>query len=591
MKYPNICMAQGQRCPKPVISIVYSNGCDRPLANVFVRYRMTIDVAGAVSYLDQSTPQTISVLTHVGEVYDKLLDYGSDRPLDYFEPFSYLVKEERDPEKNPLLLFYEKVGPDFDEAAIRKSRHRALLFPRQKLTAEGEEEEDSKEAPAEPTEEEPEEKHGEEETANEGEIPNIIGEMRWMSQVGVGLTPREARLLQVAVEKFIKTHPVSSTRFWGKLFGGDRDYYILECEYNDGARPHAAHEEEEKGEPVEGEAKPQKVHKVPVEEDTGPNAFGYFVCNNLGTGWTALPDVTPQQIVASRSIRHFFTGRLDAAVLAPPGRFDGTEKELLRAVIARIVQSCTIAMTGMYKPEEEPEEDVPLEANSAIVLNEEWSPKPITGLDSFVHRVPALLPQGRTEFWAPETEEEEKEKDRVVEKGPPILRPLSLDEPLPHLIPSWSLRTVTVVAPIGWSQPNIPGVSLPAEGKRYESHIRTERSQVIWLRSNTWPGLNIVVGTTTDRIVMHYYGWGTKATPPLDWPVIPEPPKKVVRVEEEEEEEHSEPEKKPAEGEEEEEDSDLGRAPKPAPAKAKPVAESESDESGTYDSAYDGSGA
>jgi radial spoke head protein 4A len=552
---------------------------------------MTIDVQGALAYLDTSLPKTVSVLTHVGEVYDKLLDYGSDRPLDFFEPFSYLVKEERDPEKNPLLSLYEKVGPDFAEAAIRKSRHRTLLFPRQKLTAEGEEEEDAKEAPAEAADEEQEAKHGEEEAANEGEVPNIIGEMRWMSQVGVGLTPRESGLLQAAVEKFVRTHPVSGTRFWGKVFGGDRDYYVLECEYNDGARPHAAHEEEDKGEPGEREAK-EKVQKVPMEEDVGANTFGYFVCTNLGTGWTALPDVTPQQIVASRSVRHFFTGRLDAAVIAPVWRFDGTERELLRAMIARITQSCTIAMVGMYKPEEEPEEDVALEATAAIVLNEEWSPKPISGLDAFVHRVPALLPQGRTEFWAPETEEEEKERQHVIEKGPPILRPLSLDEPLPFQIPSWSMRTVTVVVPIGWTQSNLPGVVIPTEGKRYESHLRTEKSHVIWLRSNAWPGLSIVAGATTDRIVMHYYGWGMKGTAPLDWPPLPEPKKKPVPVKEEEEEEvdKPEPEKKPRDGEEEDE-SQLDELPKARASKAKPAAEQGTDESGTYDASYDGSGA
>jgi radial spoke head protein 4A len=551
--------------------------------------QMTIDIPGALSYLDAASPKLVSVLTHVGEVYDKLLDYGFDRPLDFFEPFSYLVKEERDPEKSPLLSVYQKVGPDFAEAAVRASRHRRLLFTRQRLTAEGEEEEDAKEAPAEPADDEPGETHAEEEAANDGEVPNVVGEMRWMAQVGAGLGACESRLLQTALEKFVRTHPVANARFGGKVFGGDRDYYVIECEYNDGARPHAAHEEEEKGEPAEGEAK-AKPQKAPIEEDSGPNAFNYFVCNALGAGWSALPDVTPQQIVASRSIRQCFTGYLDAPVLAPPGRFEGTERELLRAVIARIVHSCTIAMVGMYKPEEEPEEDIPLESTAAIVLNEEWSPKPITGVESFVHRLPALLPQGRTEFWSPETEEEEKESEKVIERGPPILRPLSLDEPLPRDIPSWSMRTVSIVAPIGWSQPNIPGLSLPTEGNRWDSHLRTERSKVIWLRSNAWPGLNIVTGTTSDRIVMHYYGWGTKGTPPLDWPPLPEPKKKAVLVteEEEEEEEKHESEKKEKTGEEEEDEDVLASKPR----KAKQTNEAEADETGTYDgSGYDGSAA
>jgi hypothetical protein len=132
----------------------------------------------------------------------------------------------------------------------------------------------------------------------------------------------------------------------------------------------------------------------------------------------------------------------------------------------------------------------------------------VTGLGHFLHRLPAILPQGRTEFWSPDAEEEEK--DRVVEKGPPILRPLTLDEPIGTDTPSWTFKIFEAPA------------------------------KLFWLRSNAWPGLKIVSSPNADRLVMHYYGWGSKETPPLEWPPLPEPKKKPKPRSEEEEEDRRE---------------------------------------------------
>ena len=236
--------------------------------------------------------------------------------------------------------------------------------------------------------------------------------------------------------------------------------------------------------------------------------FVYYVCTELGGKWVMLPDLLPKQIVASRSIKQMFTGDLEAEVVAPPGRFAGKEKELLRCFIARVTHCCTLAPKGLYNPEEEPEEDMPLESNAPIVMDEEWVPKPLSGVEGFLHRLPCILPQGRTEFWAPEPEEEEK--DPYVEKGVPILTPVTEDEPIEGGIPSWSVRIVKTPQ------------------KRF------------WLRSNAWPGLNILASETGEKMVMMYFGWGMKATAPLEWPPLPVKPKNSEEEEEEEEEERPE---------------------------------------------------
>jgi hypothetical protein len=206
-----------------------------------------------------------------------------------------------------------------------------------------------------------------------------------------------------------------------------------------------------------------------------------------------------------------------------------------------------LAPKGLYSPEEQPEEDQALESTAVIVANEEWVGKPISGPEHFLHRLPAILPQGRVEFWSPESEEEDKDRDKKIERGPPILRPITQDEPLMNRIPSWSSRWVAAGA-----------------------------NRLFWLRSNAWPGLNIVATPKAEKIVMHYYGWGMKSTPTLEWPPLPEPKKKPKPVVEEEEEEDKGEKKEGGGGGEEEEGAEgEGEQPKKA-AKNKPEQTSES---------------
>ena len=51
---------------------------------------------------------------------------------------------------------------------------------------------------------------------------------------------------------------------------------------------------------------------------TGVNNYTYFACNHLGGPFTQLPFILPDQIKASRLIRKFLTGKLDAQVSTYP---------------------------------------------------------------------------------------------------------------------------------------------------------------------------------------------------------------------------------------------------------------------------------
>jgi hypothetical protein len=51
----------------------------------------------------------------------------------------------------------------------------------------------------------------------------------------------------------------------------------------------------------------------------GANYYSYWVCNNiLSSDWYELPLVTPEQIKASRLVKHLFSGNLNEKIKSYP---------------------------------------------------------------------------------------------------------------------------------------------------------------------------------------------------------------------------------------------------------------------------------
>ena len=87
---------------------------------------------------------------------------------------------------------------------------------------------------------------------------------------------------------------------------------------------------------------------LPVEpHGIGMNRYSYFVTNSPGLPWSKLPDVTPSMIESARKVRQFFTGCLSSPVFGYPNSFQ-SEKDYLRAQIARITASTHISPAGFY---------------------------------------------------------------------------------------------------------------------------------------------------------------------------------------------------------------------------------------------------
>ena len=107
--------------------------------------------------------------------------------------------------------------------------------------------------------------------------------------------------------------------FFGKIYGTQKDYYIVEATEID---------------PPENFNYDNDMEK---RKEDGINKNVFYVTNDLFEKWVELPDVKPSQIKASRLIKYTFTGNLENPIYSNP-TFIGQEKHFLRCIIARIYQ-------------------------------------------------------------------------------------------------------------------------------------------------------------------------------------------------------------------------------------------------------------
>jgi radial spoke head protein 4A len=108
-----------------------------------------------------------------------------------------------------------------------------------------------------------------------------------------------------------------------------------------------------------------------------------------------LPAARASHIVAARKIKHLMTGDLGSPVLSTPW-FPGKERHFLRAQIARITATCTLAVAGYYEPDDAEE----AKKNSIRVVEGALEAFPgheaLATLEGWVHSSPALLSTGKS---------------------------------------------------------------------------------------------------------------------------------------------------------------------------------------------------
>jgi len=185
-------------------------------------------------------------------------------------------------------------------------------------------------------------------------------------------------------------------RFWGKISGIEKDYYIVE----------AVVEGEDEG--GDGDGDEQKEDIEP--KGSGVNKFSYYVSHSSVDSWKKLPDLSPNDIKASRAIKVLFTGNLERYIHTNPFFF-GQEKHYLRAQIARISHSTGICPKGQYKLVEDNERDITENVDDEEQPVPLPSTKQLADLNMWVHSQPNILMCNRTQHPEPVVPEDQEDVD------------------------------------------------------------------------------------------------------------------------------------------------------------------------------------
>lgn len=368
---------------------------------------------------------------------------------------------------------------------------------------------------------------GEEEEIDEDSEPvidDVISEMQLFNDAGVGLSREESFRVFLSMKQLQGQQSFQKIRFWGVIYGLQKNYYVAECVYTEGEEPQPEEEEEEQvddGAGGDGEedpdALPKSQYQAPKplakeEYGKGANKYAYYVCNEPGDVWTALPMVTPAQIVVARQVKKYFTGNLDTPIESYPP-FDGTEKEYLRAQIACISSDTVVSPQGLFTFDEEDEDEE--EAPDTYIKDEEYEGLPQEklldqegeGPDGWVHHVQHILPQGRCKWINPnpkpedegdddEDEDEDEEDEVVPETGPALLSSI-MQDPQVDGLPAWSARLTSEF------------------NKRFAG---------VMVASNIWPGAYAVAYNKAMQFANVYFGDGHKySATPYNPPAPPTP--------------------------------------------------------------------
>ncbi|MCQ2821461.1 MAG: hypothetical protein MJ252_29735 [archaeon] len=252
-------------------------------------------------------------------------------------------------------------------------------------------------------------------------IPDYHSLFKKISWCGVGLSERESFLLLNSLRNLAVDLPEKLT-FFGKIYGTQKDYYVAEAT---GVDP----EEMPEGyEPPAG---------MEIRKEEGVNKNVFFVTNDLTEKWKPLPDITPDQLVASRNIRYNFTGDLERKIVTNP-HFNGQEKHLLHCQLSRIYHGTKLVPSVNHYIVSSPEEPfMPLTPNTdADPKPKELTHDDIVDLGKWIHYPPGILKQGRIKHFinVPEgfegNEEDFTNAEKAKDPFDKRIKPVIEDKPI-----------------------------------------------------------------------------------------------------------------------------------------------------------------
>lgn len=452
--------------------------------------------------------------SHLLEVFNLMILHYPDDALDKLEEVSYLIKHKDSKNPEEWLLIEEMWN--IKQQSTNKADFVSKARKHFDLPQPEEEGGDPVEIP----------------TVNN--VPDLLSQSRVFEWAGISFGEKETYRLQKSLAELAQKTSATNLKFWGKIYGTEKDYYIAE----------GLVEGEEEGEerPADFEAR-----------GSGVNQFVYWVTDGTLSDWTQLPDLNPNDVSAARSIKVLFTGDLEREIITNPFFF-GKEKHYLRAQIARISHGTTIIPNGLYKLGEAEEEGGPqLEIEAKDPENEEDNFKQPetedqTNPSNWLHFPKSILNNNRTGHAEPVLEEGDEREPadvlkEIIAKDPyePRLKPITEDD--------------SVDGSSAWT------VNLLGQKHRQATHAKmatksSEHYGVVVVKSLRWPGSTTCwKGKSQFQI---YVGDGLKNEDVSYYPVFP--PAIPVDPEDNGEQPEPNPTEAPAEENKEEAEANEGEA-------------------------------
>lgn len=75
---------------------------------------------------------------------------------------------------------------------------------------------------------------GADEDHDHAALPNLLQLSFYLEQAGVGLSREEMIRVWLALRTLVESQPVEHVRFWGKIFGTERNYIVAEVQWREG---------------------------------------------------------------------------------------------------------------------------------------------------------------------------------------------------------------------------------------------------------------------------------------------------------------------------------------------------------------------
>ena len=210
-----------------------------------------------------------------------------------------------------------------------------------------------------------------------------------ISWCGISLNEKESYLLTNSIRNLSAKLQAGMLTFFGKIYGTEKDYYIVQ------------------GADIDPKEDANYDNDMEKRKEDGINQYVYYVTNDLTAEWIELPDIKPSQLIGSRLIRYNFTGDLERQIYTNP-YFKGKEKHYLRCQISRIYHGTKLVPSLNHYNIEDPEN--PYRAFTPVEKPKQFKHEDLANLKNWIHYPPSILKQGRVSHFLEPPEEADPEE-------------------------------------------------------------------------------------------------------------------------------------------------------------------------------------